>query len=186
MRTPVALAKSNAIVLYAITKYCLAILLPLLVSGPLAFAETYTGKCVGVTDGDTIRVIHAGRAVKIRLEGIDCPEMGQDFGTRAKQFTSSMVFGKEVQIREVTTDRYGRTVARVYVGNLDVCLELVNAGLAWHYKHYSSDPVLARAEEEARVAKRGLWSMPNPIPPWEWRRAHRRGEGRPNLPALPR
>ena len=64
------------------------------------WGEGYVGKCVGVSDGDTISVMHAGRAVKIRIEGIDCPELGQDFGTRAKQFTSALVFGKDVQIKE--------------------------------------------------------------------------------------
>lgn len=141
---------------------------------PLLWCETYIGKCVGVSDGDTISVMKAGRAVKIRLEGIDCPEMGQDFGTRAKQFTSGMVYGKDVEVKEYNRDIYRRTVARVYIGGQDVSLELVKAGLAWHFKKYSSDPVLAEAEVEARRGKRGLWSMPNPVPPWEYRRLHRR------------
>jgi micrococcal nuclease len=143
-------------------------------------AETYIGKCVGVHDGDTISVTKAGRAVKIRLEGIDCPELGQDFGTRAKVFTSGMVFGKDVQVNELYRDQYGRMVCRVLVANHDVSLELVKVGLAWHYKRYSSDPVLAEAEAEARRLKKGLWSMPNPIPAWEYRRLHgRRAEAGP-------
>jgi endonuclease YncB( thermonuclease family) len=152
----------------------LATLLMLLLATPLLAGETYTGKCVGVHDGDTISVMKAGRAVKIRLEGIDCPELGQDFGTRAKQFTSALVFGKDVEVKEYNRDIYRRTVARVFVEGEDLSLALVMAGLAWHYKHYSSDPVLAEAEVEARRAKRGLWSMPNPVPPWEYRRLHRR------------
>lgn len=152
-----------------------AVLALLCIIALLLSAETYIGRCVGVTDGDTIKVMHSGRAVKIRLGGIDCPEMGQDFGTRAKQFTSAMVFGKEVQIREINLEMYVRIGARIYVDGKDLSLELVKAGLAWHYKHYSKDPVLAEAEVEARKAKIGLWSMPNPIPPWEYRRFHRRG-----------
>lgn len=138
--------------------------------------ETFFGKCVGVSDGDTISVMKAGRAVKIRLEGIDCPELGQDFGTRAKQFTSGMVFGKDVEVKEYNLDRYGRIVARVYVQGEDVSLELIKAGLAWHFKKYSSDAALAKAEVQARGQKKGLWSMPNPVPPWEYRRLHRRRE----------
>lgn len=61
-------------------------------------------------------------------------------------------------------------VARVAVAEQDVSLELIKAGLAWHFKKYSSDPVLAGAEVEARKAKVGLWSMPGAVPPWEWRR----------------
>lgn len=139
--------------------------------------ETFSGKCVGVSDGDTISVMKAGRAVKIRLEGIDCPELGQDFGTRAKQFTSALVFGKDVEVKEYSRDIYRRTVAGVFVEGQDLSLALVKAGLAWHFKKYSSDPALAEAEEQARKAKTGLWSMPNPVPPWEWRKAH----GRPHI-----
>jgi len=165
-------------------KVLLALLL-LLLTAPLLAGETYTGKCVIVHDGDTISVMKAGRAVKIRLEGIDCPELGQDFGTRAKQFTSGMVFGKDVEVKEDNLDMYGRMVAKVYVEGRDLCLELVRAGLAWHYKRYSSDPVLAKAEVQARKAKTGLWSMPNPVPPWEWRKLHRRrGESRQGRPPL--
>ena len=160
-------------------------LLLVFLTAPLIWCETFSGRCVGVHDGDTISVMKAGKAVKIRLEGIDCPELGQDFGTRAKQFTSALVFGKDVQVKEYNLDRYGRMVARIYVEGKDVCLELVKAGLAWHYKHYSSDPVLAEAEVEARRAKRGLWSMPNPLPPWEYRKLHRRqGEAGPAGPPL--
>ena len=136
--------------------------------------EIYSGKCIGVSDGDTISVLKAGRSVKIRLEGIDCPEGGQDFGAKAKRFTSELVFGKDVQVKEVTLDRYGRIVARVYVDGKDTSLELVKAGLAWHFKRYSSDPILASAEQEARSLKKEIWSVPNPIPPWEYRGSGKR------------
>ena len=59
-------------------------------------AQDFTAKCVGVTDGDTITVLVGTEQMKIRLEGIDTPETGQDFATKAKQFTSSLVFGKHV------------------------------------------------------------------------------------------
>ena len=141
----------------------LVLLIPL-----TAFA--WSGKCVGVADGDTISVMHEGKAEKIRLHGIDCPEKGQPFGKRAKQFTSDMVFGKIVEIKPTTTDRYGRTVAWVYVD--DICLneELLKAGLAWHFKKYSQDTKLAALENDARSKEIGLWSDKNSVPPWEWRR----------------
>jgi len=63
-------------------------------------SESFTGKCVGVTDGDTIKVLREGKEVKVRLEGIDCPESGEPFSTKAKKFTSSLVFGKNVTARE--------------------------------------------------------------------------------------
>ena len=112
--------------------------------------------------------------IKIRLYGIDCPEKGQAFGKRAKQFTSKMVFKKQVEIKPVTKDRYGRTIAWVYVGGKSLCEELLKAGLAWHYKKYSTDQVLAVSEMKARQEKLGLWADPKPIAPWDYRSNHRK------------
>ena len=132
-------------------------------------AARFSATTVSVADGDTITVLKDRQQIRIRLDGIDCPEGGQDFGTRAKQFTSSLVFGRDVEIEPRDTDRYGRTVARVFVAGKDVSLELVTAGLAWHFKRYSSDATLARAEVEARNERRGLWAHPHPVPPWDFR-----------------
>jgi micrococcal nuclease len=148
------------------------------ISASWTFAETFSGRCVGIGDGDTMFVMKNGKAVKVRLEGIDCPELGQDFGTRAKQFTSSMVFRKTIVVKECSKDIYGREIVRIYVEGLDLSLELVKAGLAWYFNAFTSDPALAAAEKAARKQKIGLWSMPNPIPPWVYRRQHRReGQG---------
>jgi micrococcal nuclease len=134
-----------------------------------AQAVTFSGRVVSVIDGDTIDVMREGREVRIRLEGIDAPENGQDFSQRAKQFTSVAIFGKSVSVGVKETDRYGRLVARVIADGKDVSLALVEAGLAWHFLEYSNDPVLARAELSARSRKVGLWSIPNPTPPWAYR-----------------
>ena len=133
----------------------------------------WSGKVVGVSDGDTISVMHEGKPERIRLYGIDCPERGQPFGTKARKLTSRMVFGKIVEIKPVDKDRYGRTVAWVFVQGKILNVELVKAGLAWHYKQYSRDKDLALFEEEARGKRIGLWSDPNRIPPWKWRRMRR-------------
>jgi hypothetical protein len=113
--------------------------------------------------------MHEGRAEKIRLHGIDCPEMGQPFGKRAKQFTSDMVFGKIVEVKPTDRDRYGRTVAWVYVDSICLNKELLKVGLAWHYKQYSKDNELAILELVAQKKKIGLWSDPHAISPWEFR-----------------
>jgi endonuclease YncB( thermonuclease family) len=73
----------------------------------------------------------------------------------------------------ITTDKYGRKVCRVEVDGQDLSVELLRAGLAWHYKRYNQEPALASLQAEARARKRGLWADPNPIPPWEWRRRKR-------------
>ena len=150
-------------------------------SAPAVNRETFEGKCVGVSDGDTITVLKNGKSVRIRLEGIDCPELGQAFGTVARRFTSVTVFGNIVRVREVTVDVYGRTVARVYAEGRDLSLELVKAGMAWRYRAYSSDPALIAAEEQARELKKGLWAQSDPIPPWEYRKSQRRRQSRPTL-----
>jgi len=134
---------------------------------------TWIGKVVGVSDGDTITVMHDGMAEKIRLYGIDCPEKGQAFGKRAKKFTSSMVFGRIVEARPITTDRYGRTIAWIYFDGACLNEELLKVGLAWHYKRYSSEKHLAELETEARQKKAGLWRDTYPVPPWDFRHGKR-------------
>jgi endonuclease YncB( thermonuclease family) len=138
-----------------------------------SLARAWSGKVVGVAAGDTITVLHDRRQEKIRLWGIDCPETGQDFGARAKQFTSKLVFSKVVDVSPVTTDRSGRTVALVRVRDTLVNEELIRAGLAWVYTRYCDRAICndwKRLEAGARDAKRGLWSMPTAVPPWEFRR----------------
>ena len=135
----------------------------------VSFAD-FTGPVVSVLDRDTIEVLHNRQPERIRLSGIDCPEKGQAFGKKAKQFTSTLVYGKEVMIHVLSKDRHGRTVADVLLPDgTNVSRELLRAGLAWWYWQYSKDESLGALEEEARQAKRGLWADPNPIPPWEIR-----------------
>ncbi len=140
-----------------------------------ALAEDFTGKVVGVTDGDTIRVLWDKEEIKIRLEGIDCPESHQAFGTKAKQATSELAFGKTVTVQAKGKDRYGRTLGEIILPDgTNLNRELVRSGFAWWYKRYSKDESLGRLEAEARAAKLGLWADPNPVPPWEWRQERRR------------
>ncbi|AMV70741.1 nuclease [Desulfuromonas sp. DDH964] len=147
----------------------LAILLLFLSTSPV-FALSFSGKVVKVSDGDTIQVMHDGHAEKIRLAGIDCPEKKQAFGQAAKRFTLDLAAQKVVTVKIETTDRYGRTVGEVILpGGKSLNRELVRAGYAWWYQKYSSDTTLGLLESEARAAHRGLWAVPDPVPPWEWR-----------------
>ena len=139
-----------------------------------ARAESFKGKVVGVSDGDTLTVLHNQQPEKIRLNGIDCPEKKQDFGARAKQLSSAMAFGKTVEVQYEKRDRYGRILGTVLVGGKNLSEELLRAGMAWHYRQYSADPYLQELEDMARDYRRGLWSMPNPTPPWEFRKARKR------------
>ena len=139
-----------------------------------ASAETvYHGKVVKIADGDTLTILVDNQQLKIRLSDIDTPEKKQPFGTRAKQALSELAFGKQARVVEVTVDRYGRIVGRVYVDGLDVNAVLVRGGYAWVYRKYSQDSELLKLEAQAKQKGLGLWADPSPIPPWEWRRGRR-------------
>jgi micrococcal nuclease len=84
---------------------------------PCFLGEGFSGRVVGVSDGDTISVTRGGVAVKVRLRGIDAPEKGQPFSNRAKQFVSSLVFGQTVTVNGRGVDRYGRTIADVLLSD---------------------------------------------------------------------
>jgi micrococcal nuclease len=131
----------------------------------------FNGKVVAVTDGDTIRVLHDGTVTKVRLANIDAPEHNQAFGTKAKQFTSTYVFGKTVEVDEQGVDRYGRTIGEVIPPDnlLDLNHALVANGLAWIYGKYCHDASFYPLESNARSKHLGLWADPAPIPPWEFR-----------------
>jgi endonuclease YncB( thermonuclease family) len=141
----------------------------------VALAADFSGPVVAVLDGDTIEVLHHTRAERIRLNGIDCPEKGQAFGTRAKQATSELVFGKEVTLQSHGKDKYGRTIADVLLPDgTNVDHALVRDGWCWWYRKYApADAVLEGLEKEARDAKKGLWADPHPVPPWVWRKRSR-------------
>jgi endonuclease YncB( thermonuclease family)/methylphosphotriester-DNA--protein-cysteine methyltransferase len=134
------------------------------------------GKVVRVSDGDTITVLDAdNKQHRIRFQGIDAPESHQAWGQASKENLSKMVFGKQVTVVWDKVDKYRRTVGKVLLDGRDINIEQIKAGLAWHYKKYAEEQpaedrvTYARAEEEARAAKRGLWQDPNPTPPGEYR-----------------
>ncbi|MBK8536740.1 MAG: thermonuclease family protein [Candidatus Competibacteraceae bacterium] len=154
-------------------RYALWLFLVLLAL-PLSAAEL-SGKVVGVSDGDTLTLLVADgtsyKQIKVRLGEIDTPESKQPYGERAKQALSDLAFGKQVRVVVQDTDKYGRTVGRVYVGAVDVNAELVKQGAAWVYRQYLKDQSLLALEAEAKAAKRGLWGLPEAerMPPWDWR-----------------
>lgn len=149
-----------------------------------ASAFEFTGKVVAVADGDTLTVLYEGKKqYKVRLQHIDCPETRQPFATKAKQSLSNKVFGKAVTVKWEEMDRYKRILGDIYIGKRWINAELVQEGLAWHYKFYSKDKTIAAAEDKAKAAKLGIWSMPNPTPPWDFRHGKGQAEieiGQPN------
>ncbi len=135
---------------------------------------TIVGKVVGVHDGDTLTLRTEDETLKVRLSGIDTPELGQPFGNNAKQALSGMAFGKSVTISSTGKDRYGRTLGTVFSqdkGNVNA--ELIRMGMAWHYRRYSNSTAMQGFEDYARANKIGLWADSNPIAPWDWRKGKR-------------
>lgn len=132
-------------------------------------------KVIGVKDGDTFVLLKDGQELVIRFEHIDCPEKKQPFGKVAKKFVSDKCFGKYVSLKgSLKPDRYNRIIAEVILEDgTNLNQELIENGLAWHFKKYSSSSKYAQLEENARKLKIGIWSIPNPIEPWNWRKGVR-------------
>lgn len=147
-----------------------AVLLQLLIVGEGAAVE---GLVVRIIDGDSIKVLVDGVVKEIRLYGIDTPEHMQPHSYKAKQLTKQLAEGQYVTIIAKDVDRYGRIVAKIKSRGKLVNRELVREGLAWYYKRYCHEQPLCgelkSLEEEARIARRGLWKDKNPEAPWEWK-----------------
>jgi len=140
-------------------------------------AKTIEGLVVGVADGDTITVLDQQKnTYKIRLQGIDAPEKKQAFGEKSKQSLHDLVHGKQVRIEYDKEDKYGRIVGKITLDDLDICLQQLGLGMAWHYKKYQNEQSVADrvvyndAELKSKSLKLGLWADETPMPPWEFRK----------------
>jgi endonuclease YncB( thermonuclease family) len=133
-----------------------------------------TWRVVSVHDGDTVVCLDDQKVQhKVRLSGIDAPEIGQAFGTKSRDALRARVLRKPVAVHRRGEDQYGRTLATLEFEGDDVAEWMVAAGMAWHYKRYSDDKALAAAERKARSARTGLWADGDPMPPWKWRASER-------------
>lgn len=141
---------------------------------------SFSGKLVKVLDGDTVEVLHNGRAERIRLNGIDTPEKGQPFGNKAKQFVLNIAAGETVKVHATDQDRYGRTIGEIILpGDQSLNRLLVKEGYAWWYRQYSNDRSLGKLEKLAQAEGKGLWADADPVPPWEWRKGKRNLQAQP-------
>jgi endonuclease YncB( thermonuclease family) len=137
-----------------------------------------SGRVISVYDGDTFTMLDSERKeVIVRLHGVDCPELAQNFGERAKQFTSYHILDRIISVKVTETDRYGRKVGVVPIIDSTSLMPqtttlnelLLTEGFAWHHKQYDKSKEFAQLEAEARNKKLGLWSVPNPVAPWKYR-----------------
>ena len=157
----------------------------------LALADTLQGKVVKIADGDTVTIVDdSGKKHRIRFAGIDAPEKDQSYGDVSTQSLVELVSSKTVTIEYGKRDRYERIVGKVLVDppgevfcmaldcikKIDVGLEQILAGLAWHYKYYQMEQseedrrLYSEAELEAKIKQLGIWMNEEPMAPWEWRR----------------
>lgn len=157
----------------------------------LAQSARFDGLVIKVVDGDTFDLrLTSGKVMRVRLGAIDAPELAQPFGRRSAATLRHAALRRPVTVDVSKRDPHGRAVGQARVASastcpgsrskcerdLDLALEQLEHGMAWHYKHYAAEqpPTLrahyAAAERRARASGRGLWSASRPVPPWDWRR----------------
>jgi endonuclease YncB( thermonuclease family) len=167
--------KCNNIPMNAIRS--LFISLVLFTSTAISAGPLTPGLVIAISDGDTITLLTEDKQqLKIRLAGIDTPEKKQAFGTKARDHLASRIFKHDVEVDLRKKDQYGRYLGVIYISGVDMNQSMIQDGYAWFYKHYAKDQPkeeaqrYAKAEADARSKQRGLWSDPNPVPPWEFRK----------------
>ena len=138
-------------------------LLLILISPLLAF----NAKVIKISDGDTIVLLSGKEQTKVRLFGIDAPELKQPYGKKSKQFLANLIAGEVVEVEENGKDRYKRTIGSIYLNGVDINAQMVANGYAWAYRKFSKK--YTAQESKARKQNLGLWRDKDPTPPWEWR-----------------
>ncbi|WP_233573249.1 thermonuclease family protein [Leptotrichia sp. OH3620_COT-345] len=149
------------------------------------FAENY--KVLYVSDGDTVAVKRTendketGELIKVRLFGIDAPEINQDYGYESKQTLINFIRNKNVKIYGKKKDRYGRVLGTVYYNNENINEKMVKTGNAWWYEKYDKKNVrMKQYQEAAQKNKLGIFAKKNYISPWEFRKIKREKKKRKN------
>jgi micrococcal nuclease len=133
--------------------------------------QTLTGHAVKIIDGDTFDLLANGKRYRIRLYGIDCPERNQPYYKQAKLALGELCAKQLLTVRYTGKDRNGRIIGKIYTNsNSYINLQMIQRGMAWHFKKYSADEQMATAEQTARKSNIGLWRDEHPVAPWEWRK----------------
>lgn len=123
-----------------------------------------------VSDGDTVILKDSeGNTYKVRLNGIDAPEMGQSYGKESRDFLKSLVLNKQAEVEKVGVDQYQRMLGVLLVDGKDINKTMLEKGMAWQYK-YNKDQSYTDLEKKARNQKINIWSDPNAQNPHAWRK----------------
>lgn len=136
----------------------------------LSTEKVLHGQVIDVLDGDTVKLRSDWHIYKIRLAGIDAPEKQQAYGVQSKIYLEHLIADKDVSIKVLSCDQYGRYVGKIYLNGKDINGEMIRSGYAWHYYHFDSNPVYARFMLDAQRSNRGLWQEVHPTPPWIFRK----------------
>jgi endonuclease YncB( thermonuclease family) len=132
--------------------------------------EVSTGTIVRIDDGDSVVVREANQPVRLRLDGVDAPEISQPFGSQSRDYLASLVLNKSVRVRvKGRAARGGESRARLELNGADVSALLLRDGMARYCSQHSEDAALRQAESDARKAGRGLWAAPETPTPWQHR-----------------
>ncbi|HRP89207.1 MAG TPA: thermonuclease family protein [Edaphocola sp.] len=143
---------------------------------PFLIGSVQKGKSIKVDDGDTfVFLSKSNRKFAIRIDGIDAPEKGMSYARRSKQYLAELLKDKEISVRILDIDQYGRYVGRIIVERHDVSELMIASGYAWQYRKYNKDSILRNLETKARNQKSGLWKEANPLAPWVVRAYRRAG-----------
>ena len=154
----------------------ICLMLNLAAASNAADPQYLPGKVVRVVDGDTVVLDVGGGRHRIRLAAIDAPERNQPWGQFATRELRRQVAGQPIVVEWNKRDRWKRLIGIVRLNGEDMNLHMVERSLAWHFKRYADEQspaardAYSAAEKVAQSARRGLWSDPAPIPPWEWRK----------------
>jgi len=164
------MGRTQAAVTCAVALFACLLAQGVLAGGHAAATQSAgSAELVAVHDGDTLTIRQGRTERRVRLEGVDAPELGQPFSNVSRQTLLRLLKGNAISVMETGQDRYGRTLARVTANGTDVSLAMVRLGMAWHFVRYSDDTALAEAERTARGERVGLWSEKKPVAPWDYR-----------------
>jgi len=148
----------------------ISLVLALVMVFPVLARAEFVARVLIVHEGDRLTVHHEGRKDMIYLRGVDCPELKQSYGKQAKHVTAAYIANREVVVRDLKRDRQGRMTADILLPDgRQIAHELIKEGLAWVQPGGAGDQDLKDMEELAKASKNGLWSEPNPVPPWKWK-----------------
>jgi endonuclease YncB( thermonuclease family) len=151
------------------------------VAPAVADDRDFSGSVRRIFDGDSFLVRPGkGRDVDVRLQDIDAPEKSQPYGNSARAALVAMIGDRDVFVDVIETDHYDRKIVRIFrePDRLDVIKALVRDGHVWVYRRTVHDKTLIKLEDEARVARRGLWALPESerMPPWQYRYLRRKNK----------